>query len=260
MSLLVNGYLSGPLWVRSMVTFLLLFVFWIISGRIILWILSLLPFVLRIAFRRVYLLFEIPLDMLHKGSGSAFGEINNQMSQIGGKIDDAMLTWYHVWHSPEKLYIRKGLLCCIVCVLLINFWHVGKVKFLGMESFLVGFIMKQDWYDSDAVLISKEGVEESTEEADIDVYEIELVVSGLNSSLLIRRVPSIDEGEVLGKLYNDDVVIWTGQMVFAEVNDRSIEPWVKIRTSEGIEGWSRLYYLHPAQYENLDMRVSTVIE
>lgn len=65
---------------------------------------------------------------------------------------------------------------------------------------------------------------------------------------------------MLGKLYNDDVVIWTGQMVFAEVNDRSIEPWVKIRTSEGIEGWSRLYYLHPAQYENLDMRVSTVIE
>ena len=119
-------------------------------------------------------------------------------------------------------HIRKGLLCCIVCVLLINFWHVGKVKFLGMESFLVGFIMKQDWYDSDAVLISKEGVEESTEEADIDVYEIELVVSGLNSSLLIRRVPSIDEGEVLGKLYNDDVVIWTGQMVFAEVDRKSV--------------------------------------
>lgn len=67
-----------------------MFVFWIISGRVILWILSLLPFLARILFRRFYLLLEIPLDMLHKNSGSTFGEINNWMSQTGGKMDDGM--------------------------------------------------------------------------------------------------------------------------------------------------------------------------
>lgn len=120
--------------------------------------------------------------------------------------------------------------------------------------------MKQDGYDPDAVFVSEESVEESSEEADADVFEIELVTSGLNSSLLVRSDPSIDKGEVLGRLYNDDIVIWTGQMVFAEVNDGSIEPWVKIRTSEKIEGWSRLYYLHPAQYENLKLEIKTGME
>lgn len=120
--------------------------------------------------------------------------------------------------------------------------------------------MKQDWYDPDAVFVSEESVEESSEEADADVFEIELVTSGLNSSLLVRSDPSIDKGEVLGRLYNDDIVIWTGQMVFAEVNDGSIEPWVKIRISEEIEGWSRLYYLHPAQYENLKLEIKTGME
>lgn len=132
------------------------------------------------------------------------------------------------------------------------------MKFLEAESFLTGLIMKQDWYDPDAVFVSEESVEESPEEADAGVFEIELVTSGLNSSLLVRSDPSIDEGEVLGRLYNDDIVIWTGQMVFAEVNDGGIEPWVKIRTSEEIEGWSRLYYLHPAQYENLKLEIKQV--
>lgn len=134
------------------------------------------------------------------------------------------------------------------------------MKFLDAESFLTGLIMKQDWYDPDAVFVSEESVEESSEEADADVFEIELVTSGLNSSLLVRSDPSIDKGEVLGRLYNDDIVIWTGQMVFAEVNDGSIEPWVKIGTSEEIEGWSRLYYLHPAQYENLKLEIKTGME
>lgn len=198
--------------------------------------------------------------MLHKNSGSTFGEINNWMSQTEGKMDDGMLKWYHAWHSPGKPHAGKTLLFCTVCVLLINLWNAGKVKFLDAESFLTGLIMKQDWYDPDAVFVSEESVEESPEEADADVFEIELVTSGLNSSLLVRSDPSIDKGEVLGRLYNDDIVIWTGQMVFAEVNDGSIEPWVKIRTSEEIEGWSRLYYLHPAQYENLKLEIKTGME
>lgn len=67
------------------------------------------------------------------------------------------------------------------------------MKFLDAESFLTGLIMKQDGYDPDAVFVSEESVEESSEEADADVFEIELVTSGLNSSLLVRSDPSIDK-------------------------------------------------------------------
>lgn len=260
MSLLVNSYLSGPLWVRSAVAFSFIFVFWMISGRMVLWVLSLFPFLTGIIFRYLYLLLELPLDLLHKGSGSVFGEMNNRMSRMGGKIDNAMLRWYHSWHSPGRLHIGKAMLFCTACVLVVNLWNVGKEKFLSTESFLADLIMKQDWYDPDAVFESKEDVEESFEETDADVSEIELVAAGLDSSLLIRSYPSIDAGEVLGRLYNDDVVIWSGQMIFAEVNNGNIEPWVKIRTSEGIEGWSRLYYLHPTQYENLRLDVGMGME
>lgn len=260
MSLLVNSYLSGPLWVRSAVAFSFIFIFWMISGRMVLWVLSLFPFLAGKIFRHLYLLLEIPLDLLHKGSGSVFGEINNWMSRMGGRIDNAMLRWYHAWHSLERPHIGKTMLFCTACVLMVNLWNTGKEKFLSTESFLADLIVNQNWYDPDAVFEAGEDVEESFAETDTDVFEIELVAAGLDSSLLIRSHPSIDAGEVLGRLYNDDVVIWSGKMTFAEVNDGSIEPWVKIRTLEGIEGWSRLYYLQPTKYENLELVVSMGME
>lgn len=75
-----------------------------------------------------------------------------------------------------------------------------------------------------------------------------LVVSGVNSSLLVRDIPSTENCTVLDRLQNDDIVVWTGQMVFAEAEGDHVEPWVKIITQNNVEGWSRLYYLHPEQY------------
>lgn len=85
--------------------------------------------------------------------------------------------------------------------------------------------------------------------------EITLVVSGVSSSLLVRDIPSTEDCIILGRLQNDDVVVWSGQMVFSEVDNGHVEPWVKIVTVDGVEGWSRLYYLHPEQYVDMEFQV-----
>ena len=75
------------------------------------------------------------------------------------------------------------------------------------------------------------------------------------SSLLVRDAPSMTDGSILGRLQNEDTVLWHGEMCFLETDNGQIEPWVKIITVDGIEGWSRLNYLHPIEYENLEFEV-----
>ncbi|MEY8426586.1 SH3 domain-containing protein [Lachnospiraceae bacterium 46-15] len=61
--------------------------------------------------------------------------------------------------------------------------------------------------------------------------------------------------EKLCRLKNGDAVLWRGELVFAEADDEHVEPWVKIVTGDGIEGWSRLFYLHPEEYQGMEFEV-----
>ena len=81
------------------------------------------------------------------------------------------------------------------------------------------------------------------------------MVSGVSSSLLVRDMPSMEDCEVLERLVNGDMVIWRGEMRFSEAEDEHVEPWVKVVTEEGTEGWSRLFYLHPEEHADMEFRV-----
>ena len=82
-------------------------------------------------------------------------------------------------------------------------------------------------------------------------YKIILIASGIKSSLLVKKNPSSNSA-ALDRLHNGDEVIWTGQMAFSKVNKDDVKPWVKVITSKGVEGWTRLLYLHPQGYENIE--------
>ena len=84
---------------------------------------------------------------------------------------------------------------------------------------------------------------------------IELRVVGIRTALLIRDVPSVERGIALERLKNNDVVKWSGQLIFAETEDNHKEAWVKIISQNGIEGWSRLDYLCPTHYETEEYQV-----
>lgn len=45
-------------------------------------------------------------------------------------------------------------------------------------------------------------------------------------------------------------------MAFSKADDGFVEIWAEIVTSDGIEGWSRMSYLIPEKYENMEFYVT----
>ena len=86
------------------VAFLICFVFllWLLVGRIILWIMSGIPFLLIRLHRLIYCIVQIPISFLHKKFGSALYKADNGVAVIGVHIEDLLQKWYIRWHAKGK--------------------------------------------------------------------------------------------------------------------------------------------------------------
>lgn len=268
MSSIINSFLLLSLFARVAILFFIIFVFWLLFGRKILWFLSLTPFLLERLFRYFYLLIEVPVAALHKKLGTSFYKIDNKLSQFGEKIDSAMLRWYNAWHSSKKIHLGKSLLVYVLCVAFITFpsfmkletnaFRTGEIVYLHCETFLVDWIVKRGWYDhSEPVSLNQDIQVDQHIQSESEPFDMKLIVSGLKSSLLVRDIPSTENCIVLDRLYNGNTVVWSGRLVFSEADNDHIEPWAKVITPNGIEGWARLFYLHPEQYEDIELYVQT---
>lgn len=270
MSVIINSFISLPLfWRAAILLFFIIVVIWKSFGRRILWILSIIPFLLQWFFRFLYLLLEGPVSLLHKKLGTSFYKISNTLSQYGEKIDSIIGQWYSKWHSLKKIYLWKILLAYVLCVAIIIFpslmkaeadiYRTGENAYLYCERVLVDWFKKQEWYKSVESISLKEdiGLEQDNQDnlSELKPSNITLNVAGLKSSLLVRDIPSTTNSVELDRLYNGDIVIWSGELIFAEVNGEGIEPWVKVMTVAGIEGWTRLSYLYPERYNDVEFYV-----
>lgn len=247
-------YLACPYEIRVGVWIILLvLVLWRLVGKGICRILSVAPWALRLLSRGIYLLLETPVAALHKKYGSVFSKIDNYVLRAAEKIDLALGKWYKSWKSYKGLRPGLALLICAVCFALVTFpryfhWsssilRFGNTIYTRCEDFFVNQLQKSEW--------------EVPQEADAELKppvpkasDIMLEVSGVNSSLLVRDVPDVNDCEVLARLYNGDQVTWRGQMTFAKADNEHVEAWVRIITADGIEGWSRLFYLHPKPFDD----------
>ncbi len=263
MSILINFIISVPFAIRVAIFFCFtIFFVWGLFGRIILWILSFLPFILKYLFIALFWLIETPISFLHRKIGSLMGGLDNMWSQLGRRIDCFIDNWYNAWHRRKKKEntLKIRFLVWGICVGIVVFPNImnleneelkiGENIYLHCESLVINWLYNQEWYKSkeeSVQVVNKEVQQENT-------FEVEMVVAGLNSSLLVRDIPSM-EGSILDRLYNDNKVIWHGQLVFAETDNGRIEPWIKITMKNGIEGWSRLHYLYPLQYESEEFSV-----
>lgn len=265
-----------PFWLRAaLILFLVIVLLWLALGKIILKILSVIPFLLRKVCWYIYLILETPVAMLHKKFGSVFGKMDNALSHAGERVDTVMQAWYKAWHFPDKIHFGRLLLIYGVCVIFVvfpsfvnidnKFLSFGERTYTHYETRFASWMEKKGWYDPEAKVAWNQ--EEQAEEEDLeledeitedDFEEITLVVSGVESSLLIRDIPSVDDCAVLDRLVNEDTVIWRGQMIFAKADNDHVEPWVKVITSNDAEGWCRLFYLHPDEYEGKEFRVSDI--
>lgn len=259
---MTEGFMAWPFWARvAAMLFLAVCILWPIFRKIILWVLSGIPFLLRKIFRVLYLLIEVPVSALHKKFGSIFYEADNKLSAIGGKIDAALTRWYETWRSPGQIHYGKCLLVYVICVIFVvappfiksdsSFLKIGTAAYTSCESFFVNLFIRNGWYDPYAAAASgqEEEQEELTESVSVEIedFEEKLVVSGVSETLLVRSKPSVKNGKILERLANGDRVTWNGKMRFAKAEDEHIEPWVKIVTKNGVEGWCRLFYLHPKE-------------
>ncbi len=250
-------YLACPYEIRVVVWILLLvLVLWRFVGRLTCRILSVVPWGLRRLSRGIYLMLEIPVAALHKQYGLVFSKIDSHLLQVAERVDLALDKWIRSWKSYEGLRPGRALLTCAICFVLVTFpryfqWsnsilRFGNTIYTRYEACIVNLAQRIEWeepQEADAEI--EPPAVDHTEEP--KAQDITLIVSGVNSSLLVRDVPDVNDCEVLARLYNGDQVTWSGQITFAEA-DNHVEPWVRIMTADGIEGWSRLFYLHPESY------------
>lgn len=258
--------LSLTICVRAALILAIPLLIWLILGRCILWVASLCPFTLRNIFQFFYEFVETLVAFVHGRIGADFYKTSNMLSAGGKKINTKLSNWYQAWHKPQKAYRGIAVFIYLLCISLIglsslfgsnsSFLDFFQNRYLSCEESLVGWFEKQGWYEPEADLAMNNGELVETESAINEEYlEVILNVSGVKSSLLVRDSPSMEAEEKLGRLYNGDQVIWNGQLVFSRGENDRVEPWVKIVTSDGIEGWSRMLYLLPEGYENIMFHV-----
>lgn len=264
MSGIMGMFFGLPFWVRVSLMLFVIAVLWAIFRKVICWVLSLIPYILRKIFRVFYLLIEMPIAALHKKCGSCFYKIDNMLSLIGEKTDSILHCWYMAWHYPKKIHLGIFLLVYVVCVVLIvvpSFMKTdsnlkfGENAYMRCETRFIKWLQERELYKPTIEAYMNQGKQIESGSVEIDSFNVTLVVSGVSSTLLVRDIPSTENCIILDRLQNNDTVIWKGQLVFSEADNSHVEPWVKVETANGIEGWCRLFYLHPDDYAEQEFYV-----
>lgn len=270
MNVLIHSFMSWTLfWRAAILLFFIIVVVWKVFGKRLLWILSIIPFSLQWFFRLIYLLVEAPISLLHKKLGASFYKISNGLSQYAERTDSIMERWYNKWHLLERVQLWKALMVYVLCVTLVmlpslievegNVYRKGETVYLHCEAALISWFEEHGWYRSVELSLLEQDLGFTHDNPDIlpelNAVPIVLIVSGLKSSLLVRDIPSVEDSVELDRLYNGNSVIWSGELIFAEMNNERIEPWVKVMTPNGIEGWTRMSYLYPEEYREVEFYV-----
>lgn len=246
-------FLSWPLWGRTALA-LGLAPLVLLPVRVpLLKFLSMVPFLLKRAFRMGYLLLEWLVALLHKSLGGMFYRVANGLAATGKGVDEWLERWYERWNKSRSgsSYAASVAVVLVVCYLYIvvpstlhmeeGYWLTrGWSAYLRAEDTFAGWMEDQGWYDPDG---HPDAEEVSGEPEPIrEVVQIPLTVSRVSSVLSIRDIPST-LGNTLDTLPNGAVVTWNGELTFGPAEGRQ-EPWVKVTSDSGAEGWSRLNFLH----------------
>lgn len=243
---------------------LLIIVFWWLLGKIILRILSFFPYLLRGVFKGVYLLIEVPVCWIHGKAGSFFSGIDNGLATVGDKIDIFFKRWCICWYNPKSRHIFLSIvLYCIFLIWICIPYHAdeanvksfsGQAIYLKVENKLTDCLDLHNLYkkqvDEVVYLEKLDLVKEETITEDIAMKVITQ-----KDSLAIRNIPSTENCEVLVRIEKDNIVFWKDEIAFGTGNNGSIEPWIKVETSNGIIGWARLIYLCPLNEKDFILKL-----
>ena len=170
MDWLVTVYLGLAFWARVVIIFfIIVIIFWILLVRKILFVLSVIPFLINKIFRLCYLIVELPISFLHRRFGTLFYKIDNGMSAVGKKIDSVLESWYHRWHSSKKKHLVAAgilyILLIFIVVIVPTFaksqespLKLGESLYMKGEFLCVKWLETNGWYNEPQQQIKSEEI------------------------------------------------------------------------------------------------------
>lgn len=150
-------FLSLPVGGRAAIFIGIIILMWCVLGQILLNIASVLLLPLKYFFMGIYMLFEIPVSILHKKFGSIFGKIDQGLTTVTEKLcvfteklRNKMKnpqTIYRKWFCVAYLIIAAYLLIPIAANLTekpFTFWQEAYVK---KETAFIQWMDDNGWFD-----------------------------------------------------------------------------------------------------------------
>lgn len=257
MNALIHLFSALPLWMRASILLMFPLAIWLLLGKSLLRVLSVIPFLIRKVFHCGYLMLELPVSALHRKFGLFFCEMENRMSFVGAKIDLGLNRWHRAWRFPVKRYAGIAAIIYSLCVVLValpgslhiksDWLNIGEQVFIRNESVLIQWLQEHEWYNP----LQLPFWEEEMESIVGNDRPVTMLVSVGEGTLAVRDVPSTENCMILESLSDGSSVIWYGDLAFGSVGNGNIEPWIKVTTSSGTEGWIRLRFVHPEKNANL---------
>jgi len=241
---------------------LFIMVFWWCLGKLIIRFASYFPYLLKRVFRWVYLLIETPVCWLHGKAGAFFYQIDNGVSGVGRKIDSFLEQWHECWKNPKNRHIFLSIVIYGVFLAWICIPYQAKGTdfnaFNGQEMYLKVESKLKDWLKSNNLY--EEPIKETTNYGNRAGKEsvtegIVMKVITEKTPLTIRDIPSAEKCEILERIAKESTVIWRGDIAFGSVRNGGIEPWIKVETASGTEGWARLIYLCPINKKDFKLKL-----
>lgn len=273
----LTEFLSLPLWGRAALVLGTLLLVLLIVRVPLLKLISLLPFLFKQIFRLIYLLLEWLVAVLHRLLGGAFYRVDNGLAAFGERADTKLDHWYGAWHNPKSWqpYALLMTMTLALCYLFIvvppalqieeGGWQTkGCSTYLLAEGSFAGWLEKHGWYASVARPDTQDGPADnepadSEPEPSQEPFQLFLTVYQVPSRLAVRDIPAAQGSTSLGSLSNGDVVSWNGELAFGPAENGQ-ETWVKVTMDSGIEGWTRLSYLHPEESMELTLSSANIPE
>lgn len=163
------------------------------------------------------------------------------------------------WHQSKD---RNGILLIIIVFMLVGWIFIpyqqegkfvnGQIVYQNLEGRFIDLLKEHGWYREET-METIENSELNSVDATKMQQGIVFVVVTARDPLSVRDVPSLEDGEILDQVKKNDTVLCTGEMTFGMGKNGNMEPWVKVETTTGVEGWARLMYLYPQEEQNLKL-------
>ncbi len=262
MQTLFGSFMLIPFNVRVILVLLIIFTTYrFLLGNFIKMLLSLIPHAIIKLLKLIYITLEYPVSAFNHKFGGVFYTFDKNISAGFGTIDAILGKIVVVLRSTKK--IKKSyfvtIYMLVILAIIVPRQYNSDNKFLNFpnryysyfESSIDKLLLESDQThngDNEDTYNKRENITQPTS-------LITFRVNGTTNALNVRDIPSTLNCKILDNVANGGFVSWYGDLTFGK-NDKGVsEPWVKIVTNNGIEGWARLSFLIPENNEELKLTV-----